>query len=99
MMQDTVYTREQMRELRIMTQDYAINVEEGSFSARLDLKAEGHSGTLRLFFTFDDGRKIISPVYWWNRYLGFYELPVGSRVLLTYTRSSQGVFLTGAELI
>ena len=42
-MQDTVYTRDQMREMRITTQDYAINLEEGSFSARLELKAEGHS--------------------------------------------------------
>lgn len=96
-MQDTVYTRNQMRELCIMTQDYELNVEEGSFSARLDLKAEGHSGTLRVFFSFDDGRKIVAPVYWWKRYLGFYEIPVGSRLLLTYTRCSQGVFLTEAK--
>jgi len=93
-MQDDVYTRDQMRELRIMTQDYALNMKEGSFPARLDLKAEGHSGMLRVFFTFDDGKKIVSPVYWWKRYLGFYEIPVGSKVLLTYTRCSQGVFLT-----
>ena len=98
-MQDTVYTRDQMREQRIMTQNYVINVEEGSFSARLDLKAEGHSGTLRLFFTFDDGRKIISPVYWWNRYLGFYEFPVGSHLKLTYTKESKGTFLKKAELL
>ena len=96
-MQDTVYTRDQMRELRIMTQEYEFNVEEGFFSARLDLKAEGQSGTLRVFFTFDDGRKIVAPVYWWKRYLGFYEIPVGSRLLLTYTRCSHGVFLTEAK--
>ncbi len=93
------YTRDQMREKQIMTQDYEINLTEGSFLATLDIKAEGHNGLLRLFFTFDDGRKVISPVYWWQKYLGFYEIPIGSRVRLTYTKSAKGVFLTKSELI
>ena len=99
MIENIVYTRKQMRELGIFTAEYVFNYEEGSFSATLDLKAEGHNGLLRLFFTFDDGRKIIAPVYWWQRYLGFYEIPIGSRLNLIFTKETKGVFLTKAEAV
>ncbi len=99
MNENIVYTRKQMQALGIITADYVFNYDEGSFSARLDLKAEGHNGLLRLFFTFDDGRKIISPVYWWQKYLGFYEIPVGSSLLLTYTKDAKGTFLTKLESV
>ncbi len=99
MIQNIVYSRKQMYELGIDTSDYVLNFEDGSFSARLELKAEGHGGMIRLFFTFDDGRKIIAPVYWWHHYLGFYEIPVGSRLKLTYDRESKGTFLKKAELL
>ena len=99
MMENTVYTSKQMFEFAVDTSAYVFNYVEGSFSARLDLKAEGHGGMLRLFFTFDDGRKIIAPVYWWQNYLDFYGMPLGSRVRLTYTKTSHGTFLSKAELI
>ena len=99
MNENIVYTRKQMQALGMITTDYVINYEEGSFPARLDLKAEGHNGMLRLFFTFDDGRKIIAPVYWWHQYLGFYAIPTGSRLILTYTKEAKGTFLKKAERI
>ena len=39
---------------------------------------------LRLFFLLDDGRKIITPVFKWQKYLNFFHIPIGTRLLLTY---------------
>ena len=64
-MNDTVYSREYMRENRVDTTAYEINTVPGIFKATLEMKAQGHSGILRVFFSFSDGRKIIAPVYWW----------------------------------
>ncbi len=93
-----ILSRDEWRKLQIMTDMYHLNLEPGEFTATLQMKAEGCSGILRLFFKFDDGRLIIAPVYWWNRYLGFYEIPVNTRVLLTYTQTAKGTYLTGAKI-
>jgi hypothetical protein len=39
---------------------------------------------LRLFFLLEDGRQIITPVFKWQKFLGFFHIPVGTRLLLTY---------------
>lgn len=98
-MANDVYPRDYFRRNGISTDQYVENRTPGKHTATLDMKAEGRSKRLRLFFTFDDGRKIIAPAYYWKKYLGFYEIPVGSRVVLTYTEKSDGVFLTDAEVL
>ena len=97
--ENKIYTNEEMMKQEIYTDDYVFNTEEGTFRARLEMKARGRSGRLRLFFRFDDGRKIITPVYWWQRYLGFMEIPVGTYLLLTYVRKEKGVFLESKEIM
>lgn len=94
-----VYSLEQMKELVIDTSEYKLNLEVGVFCGTLEMKAEARSRrTLRLFFTFDDGRKVFAPVFQYNRFLGFYEIPVGSRVKLTYRASGEnGVWLLEAK--
>lgn len=77
--------------------DFQLNTVTGKFNAVLENKAWGGSKILRLFFTFDDGRQIIAPVYPWQRYLGFCETPLGSKVRLTYTQTHRGTYLTEAE--
>ena len=94
-----VISREDFRASQMAVNDYRYNTEAGSFEAVLTLKAQATRGILRLFFLFDDGRKIIAPVYWWQHYLSFYEIPLGSRVRLTYTETAHGTFLTEAELL
>lgn len=96
-MSNDVYSRDELRSLGIMTEEYRYNLNPGRYLATLDIKAEGHQGTLRLFFTFANGAKVIAPVYWWQRYLGFYEIPCGSKLMLTYEECPRGTFLTGAE--
>jgi hypothetical protein len=51
-------------------------------------------------FTFEAGRKIMAAAQWWQRYLGFYEIPVGTRLLLHYRENSRKeVYLDEVERI
>ena len=54
---------------------------------------------LRLFFDFEDGRNIITPVFSWQNYFSLKDVPIGSIVSLTYEDIKQGIFLTKAEVI
>jgi len=97
-MEDKVYSCAELREMQLDTNDYRFLDEPGSFYARLVLKAEGRNGMLRAFFDFEDGRKIITPVFWWQRSTGLWNIPLGKRLLLRYEPSSKGgVYLTRAE--
>ena len=37
-----------------------------------------------MFFLLEDGRQIITPVFKWQKFLGFFHIPVGTKLLLTY---------------
>ena len=98
--QDKIYTREEMRKLGIDTNEYQFLDEIGDFRGKLVLKAESRNDNLRAFFDFEDGRKIITPIFWFQRTQGLWDFPVGSRLLLHYGLSSAGmVYLTHAEVI
>lgn len=60
-MEDKVYTQDGLRDENILTMDYRLNLEVGRFVAVLDLKAEARN-CLRVFFTFEDGRKVLAAV-------------------------------------
>jgi hypothetical protein len=83
-MENKVYTQDELRRENILTDEYALNLEPGEFIARLDLKAETprRNNCLRLFFTFEDGRKVMSTAHWWQRYLGFIETPADTQKLI-----------------
>ena len=101
-MENKVYTQDELRRENILTDEYALNLEPGEFIARLDLKAETprRNNCLRLFFTFEDGRKVMSTAHWWQRYIGFMETPADTRMRLTYGKTTRGeVYLTGAEVL
>ncbi len=98
--EDKIYTRSEMRNMNIDTSAYRFLDETGDFYAVLVLKAEAREGMLRLFFDFEDGRKIITPLFWWQRKQGFWDIPVGKPLLLHYGLSSKGgVYLTDAEVL
>lgn len=92
-------SRAEFRESDMAINDYRYNTEPDSFEAIVILKAQGSKGILRVFFLFDDGRQVIAPVYSWQRYLSFYEIPLGSRVRLTYEGTAHGTFLKEAEVL
>ena len=92
---------DEMREQGIDTNNYGYNRDPGIHRAVIDFMAESRKkGTLRIFLTFSDGRKIIAPVYWWQQYLGFPERKPGDLVRLTFEKIEDGrVFLTAAESV
>ncbi len=95
-----VYSRTEMREMMMDTSEYFFMDESGDFVGTLEMKAEARAGMLRLFFQLSDNRKIITPVFWWQRYLGFYEMKIGTKLKLSYRTSSQNkIFLQSAEIL
>ena len=70
MANNKVYSRAEMQEAGIVTYDYAFMTEPGEYIGTLEMKAEARGGMLRLFLRLVDGRKIITPVFWWQGYLG-----------------------------
>ena len=54
---------------------------------------------MRLFFRLSDGRKIITPVFWWQSYLGFYDIDNGTNLRLIYKQNSKGIALTAVEVL
>ena len=98
-MENKVYTQSELKAQNIITMDYELNLEPGEYLAVLDLKAQARN-CLRVFFTFDDGRKIMAAVQWWQKYLGLYEIPVGTRLQLHYKKNArEEVYLDAVEQI
>ena len=95
-----VYTLSEMREMMVDTSDYRFMEEVGEFTGTLELKAEGHNKSVRIFLTLTDGRKIITPIFWWQSYLGFYYMPIGTKLKLFYSESSLNkIYLEKIEVI
>lgn len=97
-MEKNILKQRDLCKKKILTNDYKFIFQPGTFTATLKMMAECRNG-LRLFFHFDDGRKVIAVVYWWSDYIGFKEAQPGSRYSLTYTERGNGVYLTAAEPI
>jgi hypothetical protein len=95
-----VLTCAEMRENAVVTNDYHFMKKTGFFRGWLTLKAEGKPGILRLFFQLEDGSKIITPVFYWQAYLGFWEAEINRYYDLEYAEGSQGkTYLKSAELV
>ena len=101
MPENRIYTSREMREEQIYTHDFQFMDEPCTVTGTLVLKAESHKpGVLRVFFQLDDGRKIISPVFWWQRYLGLYEMEIDTQLMLNYEPGNHGgVYLVAVEEI
>ena len=89
-MEDKIYTLEEMRTLGIDTSGYALMEEPGEVIGTLMLKAESRSPSIRMFFSLSDGRKILTPVFWWQLGRGFQNIPTGTVLKLTYAQNSTG---------
>ena len=96
--ENRIYSRAEMRRLDICTDEYELMRDEGDAAGTLVLKAEARNGMVRLFFTLSDGRKVITPVFWWQRAKGFFDLTVGGKYRLRYEPGKNGmVVLASAE--
>ena len=99
MTKNKIYTREEMREKRIHTSEYRFMDRAGEYTATLKMRAEASSGMLRLFFRLESGEKIITPVFWWQEYLGFYDIENGTKMKLMYKQTAKGVYLCAVEIL
>ena len=81
--ENKVYSCTEMQRQNILTDDYELMSGPGEVTATLTLKAAARNGMVRLFFTFSDGRKIITPVFWWQRSKGFKQRIVGPQFSLS----------------
>lgn len=99
MIENKVYTPQEMMYHSIYTDDYCFMTEPCDVEGTLVLKAESRKpGILRVFFQLCDGRKIITPVFWWQKYLDFYNIDIGTLLRLTYQPGRDGeVYLAKAE--
>ena len=88
--ENRVYSRAELREKEIDTGDYLLMTEAGETEGTLVLKADARKGMLRLFFVLSDGRKVLTPVFWWQRSEGFYDLIVGETYRLRYVPGKDG---------
>ena len=90
MLEDKIYTLEEMRSLGIDTHEYVFMDKPGEVTGILVLKAETRSQSKRLFFSLSDGRKIITPIFWWQLSRGFQNIPAGTVLKLTYAKNGTG---------
>lgn len=99
--EDMVLSCEQMRQLNVQTGEYQFMDTEGVYNGRLELRAYGNSRNLRLFFTLDDGRKVIALAFWWkDNYLGFLDIPNGTYLKLCFEKNEKGIInLEEAEIL
>lgn len=96
-MEDKLYTTSELREEGIYTDDFLKMDEPCEAVGTLVLKAYGDKKTMRMFFILEDGRRIFTPVFWWQRYLNLPNTPIGTTLKLTYVRNSKGIHLGKAE--
>ena len=97
-MEDKIYTLEEMRSLGIDTHEYVFMDQPGESTGTLVLKAESRTKSIRMFFFLSDGRKILTPVFWWQLGRGFQNIPTGTVLKLTYAQNSTGqIHLENAE--
>ena len=96
--ENRIYSRAEMREREIDTSDFAIMTEAEEVEGTLVLKADARNRMLRLFFVLSDGRKILTPVFWWQRSAGFYDLTVGQKYRLTYVPGKDGYAKLGTAI-
>ena len=97
--ENRIYSRAELREREIDTGDYAIMTEAEEVEGTLLLKADARNRMLRLFFVLSDGRKILTPVFWWQRSAGFYDLEVGARYRLSYVPGKDGYAKLGSATL
>ncbi len=97
-MKNRVYTTNELVEAGIFTDDFEFMDKPGEYNAVLLMRGSSYCKMLRLFFQLEDGRKIITPVFNWQRFLGFFEVEDGTELKFTYQTGPDGkVFLKRAE--
>ena len=95
------YSRNQFAELDFDGKEYVFNEVEGVFTGTLVCKKWGKKSNIIAYVDFDDGRKIMTTAFTEpGNYLGIPEIPMGSRVKLTFAPNKRhNVRLKSVEVI
>ena len=88
-MEDKIYTTAELVEAGIYTTDFDFMDKPGEYIGTLLFKGSSYRGLLRLFFLLEDGRKILTPVFKWQKFLGFFHIPVGTKLRLIYVNGRE----------
>ena len=88
-MEDKIYTTDELVEAGIYTTDFDFMDKPGEYIGTLLFKGSSYRGLLRLFFLLEDGRKILTPVFKWQKFLGFFLIPAGTKLRLTYVKGRE----------
>lgn len=90
-MEDKIYTTDELVEAGIYTTDFDFMDKPGEYIGTLLFKGSSYRGLLRLFFLLEDGRKILTPVFKWQKFLGFFHIPIGTKLRLIYVNGREGM--------
>ena len=88
-MEDKIYTTDELVEAGIYTTDFDFMDKPGEYFGTLLIKGRSYRGLLRLFFLLEDGRQIITTVFKWQKFLGFFHIPVGTKLRLIYVNGRE----------
>ena len=82
-------SRRQFAESGFDAAGYAFNEERGLHTGIIDCKRWDKQKRV-IYFTLDDGRKVVAPTRPNSNYLGMAELPIGSKVELDFQHTRIG---------
>ena len=88
-MEDKIYTTDELVEAGIYTTNFDLMDKPGEYIGTLLFKGSSYRGLLRLFFLLEDGRKILTPVFKWQKFLGFFHIPIGTKLRLIYVNGRE----------
>ena len=73
---------------------------EGSLEAEIVCKRWDKGSKLLVYLNSDDGRKIITSAWQNTNYMGLHNIPIGSRIRVTFQCSKNGIsYLRNVEVI
>jgi len=74
-MEGKIYITDELIDMDVYTSDFEFMDKACEVLGTLIIKGTARKGMYRLFFLLEDGRKIIAPVFRWQRYLNFFDIP------------------------
>ena len=84
MIEDKIYTTDELVDMGVYTTDFEFMDKPCEVIGTLIIKANARNRMFRLFFLLEDGRKIIAPVFHWQGFLNFFDIPIGTELVLTF---------------
>lgn len=90
MMEDKIYTTDGLIDMDVYTFNFAFIDKACEVKGTLIIKSAARKGMYRPFFLLEDGRKIIAPVFRWQKYLNFFDIPISTELFLIFADGRNG---------